>query len=62
LGSQFWAGGIGSHLRSLRHCDETQSLHYPQPQICAKGADAEQMARIATMDTENIKSICRKFI
>ncbi|MFI8684060.1 hypothetical protein ACIGFJ_17040, partial [Brevundimonas diminuta] len=34
-----------SHLRSLRHCDETQSLHYPQPQICAKGADAEQSGR-----------------
>ncbi|WP_354702783.1 type IIL restriction-modification enzyme MmeI [Brevundimonas vancanneytii] len=48
LGSQFWAGGIGSHLRSLRHCDETQSLHYPQPQICAKGADAEHMAIIAS--------------
>lgn len=46
LGSQFWAGGIGSHLRSLRHCDETQSLHYPQPQICAKGADAEQAIAI----------------
>ena len=42
LGSRFWAGGIGSHLRSSRHCDETQSLRYPQPQICAKGADAER--------------------